>query len=158
MASQIKLAILLALGSLAGCHARTFVTLPDGANSVNVNLNLSASEWTVTVQNEHGSASTVMFAANDHQRSNLYLSPRGQLIVIEQGGSDSFFKISKDKAPEALDGEKYKEADGRSANWRYFGVIVEREFIGPDETPECIALLGIGKSPYREKYQVPDFC
>lgn len=99
-----------------------------------------------------------MFAANDHQHSNMYLTPKNQLVVIEQGGADAFFTIPKKDAPESLEGGRYKERDIRSESWRFIGVIRDGKFFRSDESEECIALLGEGRSPYRKQYQVPNFC
>lgn len=141
---------------LTACHEKEFQTLPDGVDAVNVNL--GSGKWTATIRNEHGEASDTMFAANDRQRSNIYLTPTNQLVIIEQGGDDVFFAIPKDGPPKALSGRKYAERDTRSDNWRYVGVIKDEVLIPPTQAPECIALLGEGRSPYRKQYQVPNFC
>lgn len=141
------------LMALVACSPRHFLTLPDGLNEVNVSGGWD--EWTVTVKNKYGSASSNMFAANDHQRSNIYITPHHQLVVIEQGGSDVFFDIPKNLPPEALDGDRRKGRDSKSEDWRYIGVIMNGTL---RNIPECIALLGEGSSPYRKRYQVPHFC
>jgi hypothetical protein len=74
------------------CQKREFVLLPDGLSSVNVRLH-SGKEWIVTVRNKDGSATDTMFAANDHQRSNIYLTPKHQLVVM--GGSDVFSRYTQ---------------------------------------------------------------
>lgn len=147
----------LAALALGACQKHDFLLLPDRENSVNVRLNFGSTEWTVTVRNSFGSTSSTMFAANDHQRSNIYLTKNDQLVVIEQGGADVFFKLSKDSAPVALDADKYKERDTRSETWRYIGVIKDGKFIRSDRNEECISLLGEGVSPYRKQHQAQSF-
>jgi hypothetical protein len=144
--------VIIAFG-LAACHSRVFQDLPDGVNSVN--LSLASGKWTVTVRNQYGSVSDTIFAANDHQRSNLYLTPNNQLVVIEQGGDDAFFKISGHAVPEVLNGNRYTERDVHSDDWRYIGVIRNDALTS---SAECISLLGVGSSPYRKRFQVPSFC
>lgn len=151
--------ILLAVAvlSLGMCQKREFVLLPDGLNSVNVRLH-SGKEWIVTVRNKDGSATDTMFAANDHQRSNIYLTPKHQLVVMEKGGSDVFFALHPDGAPEALSGNRYDERDTASDAWRYIGVIIGGKFFTANQSAECLDLLGEGKSPYRKRYQNLPIC
>lgn len=153
--SLILLAVVVL--SLGMCQKREFVLLPDGLNSVNVRLH-SGKEWIVTVRNKDGSATDTMFAANNHQRSNIYLTPKHQLVVIEQGGSDVFFALHPNGEPEPLSGNRYDERDTASDAWRYIGVIIGGKFIGASQAAECVGLLGVGESPYRKRYQVPHFC
>ena len=108
---------------VASCSNGPVVPVAGGKVSVNVSLNFNASEWTVTVHNKYGSASYTIFAANDHSRSNIYLTPSHQLIVIEQGGGDCFFALPDDGPPEALMERGTRERDTESQRWRYIGVI-----------------------------------
>lgn len=153
--SLILLAVVVL--SLGMCQKREFVLLPDGVNSVNVRLH-SGKEWIVTVRNKDGSATDTMFAANEHQRSNIYLTPKHQLVVMEQGGSDVFFALHPNEAPEALSGNLDAERDTASDAWRFIGVIIGGKFISASQAVECVGLLGAGESPYRKRYQVPHFC
>lgn len=144
-------------GLLVGsCSNGPVVPLAGGKVSVNVSWNLSASNWVVTVHNQFGSASDRIFAANDHRRSNIYLTQSGQLVVIEQGGGDAFFALPKYGPPEPLTEQRNKERDTDSAHWQYLGVIKGDVF--RSDLAECIALLGEGRSPYRRAYQRPRFC
>jgi hypothetical protein len=104
---------LLTAFALTACHKPAFQALPVGINAVNVSL--SSGKWTVTIKNDHGSASDTMFAANDQQRSNIYLTSANQLVVIEHGGDDVFSKLPKDSAPVPLEARKYNERDTRPA-------------------------------------------
>jgi hypothetical protein len=150
--AQYALAAIL----VGGCSNGPIVSVADGKNSVNVSVNFSSSEWTVTVRNQFGTSSDTIFSANDHRRSNIYLTPTHQLVVIEQGGGDAFFALPNDGPPEALTERRTRDRDTESRRWRYIGVI-KGDVFRPD-LPECIALLGEGSSPYRRKYQVPHFC
>ncbi|WP_164523871.1 hypothetical protein [Sphingomonas sp. ABOLH] len=150
--AQYALAAILA----GGCSNGPVVPVADSKISVNVSSNFSGSEWIVTVRNQFGSASDTIFAVNDHRRSNIYLTPARQLVVIEQGGGDAFFALPDDSPPEALTERRERERDTESQRWRYLGVIKGDVFY-PD-LAECIALLGEGSSEYRRQYQAPSFC
>jgi hypothetical protein len=150
--AQYALAAIL----VGSCSNGPVVPVAGGKISVNVSSNFSVSEWTVTVRNQFGRASDTIFAANDHRRSNIYLTPARQLAVIEQGGGDAFFALPDNGPPEALTERRKGERDTESQRWRYVGVIKGNVF-RPD-LAECIALLGEGRSPYRREYQTPSFC
>lgn len=144
-------------GLVAGsCSNGPTVPLADGRATVKVSADLFSSEWTVTVRNKQGSATGKIFAANDYRRSNIYLTPLSQLVVIEQGGGDAFFLLPNDRPPEYLPEQKPTKRDTDSQRWRYMGVIMGNVF--QPGAPECIALLGEGESPYRRRYQRPSHC
>lgn len=143
----------LAAGS---CSSGPIVSLVGGQVTVSVSPNFSGTELFVTVRNRHGKASGAIPLVNDHISSNIYLTPRSQLVVIEQGGDDVFFSLPKDARPEYLTGREAVRRDTDSDRWQYMGVIKGDVFYA--DTPECIALLGEGGSPYRRQYQKPHFC
>ncbi|MFS0735816.1 hypothetical protein ABC347_02085 [Sphingomonas sp. 1P06PA] len=147
-----------ALASLLviGCSNSPVVELDDGNVLVTVDLNLQGSRWIVNVFNRYGRASDEIFAASDRRRSNLYLTPSNQLVVIEQGGESAFFALPAIGRPVALNEQRLKERDTASERWRFVGVIAGKSFV-PDAV-ECIPLLGEGFSPYRRQYQMPHHC
>ena len=149
---------LTVLATVGGCSNGAYYSLPAGVTSVNVGLSLSGRQWKVSVRNQNGEASDTICAANDHRRSNLYLTPRKQLVIIEQGGGDVFFFLPENAPPESLSGARTTERDTESMKWRYIGVIKGDVLLSPAQMPECIALLGEGNSPYRREYQKPSFC
>lgn len=143
----------LAAGS---CSGGPMVSLADGQITVSLNPSLSGNDLLVTVRNEHGSSSGKILLINDHIRSNIYQTPNNQLVVIEQGGGDAFFVLPKNEEPRYLPEKETAERDTDSDRWQYLGVVKGDVF--HTDIPECIALLGVGSSPYRRQYQKRDFC
>lgn len=146
---------LFAASALAACSNHEFQDIPDGNTSVKVDLNFGSDQWMVTVKNKFGSASDAMFAVNDRQRSNIYLTPSSQLVVVEKGGEAVFFRVPTNSPPVALNGPQSKFRDQKSNSWEYVGVI-ERGVLTHDA--ECIPLMGEGKSPYRKRFQSQHSC
>ncbi|WIW89022.1 hypothetical protein K3M67_03305 [Sphingobium sp. V4] len=146
---------LFAASALAACSNHEFQDIPDGNTSVKVDLNFGGDQWTVTVKNKYGSASDTMFSVNDSQRSNIYLTPSSQLVVVEKGGEDVFFRVPNNSAPVALNGPQVKFRDQNSNSWQYVGVIKHGVLT---HDAECIPLMGEGKSPYRKRFQSQHSC
>lgn len=136
---------------LAGCSNGPVAHLPGEDLSVQVKWGSEA--WIVTVRNSAGSASGELGWANDKRRTNIYLTPSRQLVVIEQGGFAACFAVPRNGPPTALTGGMCDEDSDR---WRYVGVIEGKEF--RTDVPECIPLLGEGSSPFRRAYQRESFC
>ena len=143
----------LAAGS---CSGGPTVSLTGGQITVSLNPSLSGNELFVTVHNKYGSSSGKIFWINDRIRSNIYLTPNNQLVVVEQGGEDAFFVLPENEKPRYLTEKETAERDSDSDRWQYLGVVKGDVF--HTDIPECIALLGEGSSPYRRQYQKRSFC
>ena len=150
----VGICLLAALG-LKTCRGREFQTLPDGLTSVRVGSYFDHGQWTVTVKNKYGSASDTMFTVGDNPRSNIYVTPSSQIVVIGKGGEEVFFRAASGHAPIALDGDRAKLRDRNSALWHYVGVIIDGTLT---RRAECIPLMGEGRSPYRKQSQSDHFC
>ena len=150
----VAICVLAALG-LRACGSRNFQTLPDGATSIRIGSYFDRGRWTVTVKNKYGSASDAMFAIGDNPRSNIYVTRSGQLVVIGKGGEEVFFRVGRDRAPIALNGQLAKLRDHNSRLWRYVGVIIDGTLT---RRAECIPLMGEGRTPYRKQFQSEHSC
>jgi hypothetical protein len=148
---------LLAALSLKACDERRFITLPDGATSIRIGsiFSTGGDHWIVTVKNKYGRSSDSMFAIGDNPRSNIYLTSSDQLVVIGKGGEELFFRVPSNAGPIALNGRQVKLRDKHSETWHYVGVIENRALT---HNPECIPLMGEGRSPYRKQFQSEHSC
>lgn len=113
--------------------------------------------FVLRVDTPHGTISTKLWAdwgpASD---INLYQTPEDWLVGIGGGGETVIVDVMSPSGPRFVIGDEQKKTNDE--DWKYLGVAAGSGFSPAQSTPECIALLGAGYTPYRKKYQVQDFC
>lgn len=139
------------------------VRLPDGATTATFMIRAGGGYRTV-VRNDLGQAAfSSLPNGTSKRRASLYLTPEDWLVVIDAGGGDAFFDITRGRPPRVLRPSRQTDTDAWSSRWRYLGRVERTRgnnlaFYPAHQKPECIELLGAGESPYRHPHQAEHFC